>query len=105
MALTVEALAVAIRAADYETDNSVTLDTGVREILTRLNSVANTFIEEHASTAPDTVKEEAAVLFVGYLYDRPNFHGLAMANGFVNSGAAALLSRWHIERAAALETE
>lgn len=105
MALTIEQLAVAMRVASYDSMGMVSLPQDIRESVTRLKAVADTEIAAYAPTAPDAMKDESTVLVTSYLYDRPNFAGYGMANAFINSGAAALLSRWHEERAGVLTTE
>ena len=56
-------------------------------------------IEDYANAAPDDVKNEAAIRMVGYLYDappaNPSRNISTPESSFRNSGALALLSRWH----------
>lgn len=63
-------------------------------ILTRQLAVAEHRIELAAPDAPDDVKNEAAVRFVGYLLEAP-LASRNPVNAFINSGAKALLSPWH----------
>ena len=63
-------------------------------ILTRQLAVAEARIEGYAVDAPDEVKNEAAIRFVGYLLEAPTA-ARTPQNAFVNSGAQALLSDWH----------
>ena len=100
MALTVTALAAALRIGD-----------GVNppaepqlSILNRLSGVADAFVELIASGAPDAVKNESAARFASYLYDQPTAaRGDRYAAAWVNSGAAALVSRWATRRIVAAE--
>ena len=73
-------------------------------ILTRHLAVAEARIERYAEDAPDGVKDEAAVRFVGYLLDAPPVAATGStargSDAFSNSGAKALLSDWHIPTSA-----
>ena len=62
-------------------------------ILTRQLAVAEAQIEGYADDAPDDVKNEAAILLVGYRLDAPKAR--TPQNAFSNSGAKALLAPWH----------
>ena len=68
-------------------------------ILHRQLRVAEALIEDYANAAPDDVKNEAAIRMVGYLYDappaNPSRNVSTPESSFRNSGALALLSRWH----------
>ena len=78
----------------------------VAGILTRLQGVADAFIELHADSAPEAVKDEAAIRFSAYLYDAPTAaQGERFSNAWHNSGAAALVSAWVVRRAAVAATE
>lgn len=62
-------------------------------------AVAEASIDRYAEDAPDDVKNEAAVRFVGYLLEAPPVSRLGATtsgtDAFSNSGAKALLSGWH----------
>ena len=103
MALTAEELAVALRLAASDPSGTVQVDTDIQARLTRQNAVAAALITHYAPDAPTAVQEEAAIVFAGYVYNKPTVHGYGLASAFVNSGAAALLSQWHAERSAALD--
>ena len=98
MALTVSDLAIALRL--HATGE--TLDTDISARLTRLSAVAGFLIDDHAPDAPEAVKEEATIVFCGYVFDKPSVTGPGLSAAFYNSGAAALLARWHVERSVAL---
>lgn len=102
MAVTVAQLAGALRLGDGTTAPAEP----ILSELTRLDGVADAFIELRAPGAPDAVKDEAKVRFVGYLYDQPTVsQGDRYANAWRNSGAGALVSRWVVKRSAATERE
>ena len=64
-------------------------------IVTRLLAVAEDIIEDYANDdCPDDVKNEAAIMFVGYRLAEEQRRQRSN-DPFVNSGAKALLSRWH----------
>ena len=89
--ITVQELAAAIRAGEAPE---------ILSEITRLRSVAILQVEKHASEAPDAVKTEAVVRWVGYAFDRPTVaRGTGLANSLVNSGAGALLLPWRVIRA------
>ena len=89
--ITVQELAAAIRAGEAPE---------ILSEITRLRSVAILQVEKHASEAPDAVKTEAVVRWVGYAFDRPTVaRGSGLANSLVNSGAGALLLPWRVIRA------
>ena len=98
MAVTLVELAAALRLGDGV--NAPTVP--VAGILTRLTSVAVATINEHAPDAPDDIKDEATIRMAGYLYDQPTATaGLRFAFSFWNSGAAALVAPWIVQRTAA----
>ena len=99
MALTVGNLAIALRL----TASGETLDPDISARLTRLHAVADVLIGQYAPDAPDAIKEEATIVFAGYLYDKPSVTGVGLSNAFQNSGATALLAQWHEEHAATIE--
>ena len=100
MALTINQLAFALRLT---ADDGTAPDASIVTELTRLASVADALIADYAPMAPETVRDEAKRLAVGYLYDGPDFNpggtGLLYVNAFRNSGAQALLSPWRVRRA------
>ena len=91
LTITVAEVAAAIRlTADNEPPPEPQLT-----ILHRQLRVAESEIEGYAAGAPNNTKDEAAILYVGYLYDAPPL-GSRQANVFRLSGAMSLLSRWHV---------
>ena len=103
MALTIQQLAYALRIIASPTD---AVSAGVTLDLTRMQSVAAAYIEADVGTrAPETVRDEAQRLFVGYLYDGPGDIGgaaVSYIDAWRQSGAQALLSRWRLHRAGAI---
>ena len=62
----------------------------------RIQSAVTELVDHYAPNAPDTVKDQAVIQAVGYMWHAPasaparqNF-----SNAFHNSGAAALLAPW-----------
>ena len=97
MALTVDDVRVAVRAGNSAQETAV---------LDRLLKVAKALVKEHAPAAPDTMKTEACVRVVGYLFDQPNAgRGVAFGDALGNSGAASLLEPWRPIRAGALTSD
>lgn len=90
MALTVAQLAEAVRVGTTAVETAQ---------ITRLKGYAETVIEAHAPDAPDAVKDEALIRIVGYMYDAPS---TAFTNPLRNSGAAAILLKWRVHRAAGI---
>ena len=90
LGITIPQLAVAIRLTTCPTEDLVEPELG---ILTRQHSVAESMIERYANGAPSDVKDEAAVLMVGHLYEMP-IGQRSHANAMRQSGAMSLLSFW-----------
>ena len=91
MALTVEILTGALRIGETPEEAAE---------VERLLSVAVALVEDHASTAPEPIADEAAIRIAAYLFDMPNAgRGASYANVVRNSGAGALLLPWRIQRA------
>ena len=90
LSITVQELAVAIRVA---TGDGSDLGEEDRGILTRQRSVAESIIERYAVAAPVDVKNEAAVVMIGHLYEMP-IGQRNHQNAFRQSGAISLLSFW-----------
>lgn len=96
MALTITQLAAAVRLGD---GSSAPVEP-VLSILTRLDGVSDAFLDLYASGAPSTIRDEAKVRLVGYLYDAPHSPtGDRYAAAWRNSGAGALVSPWRDRRA------
>ena len=96
MALSRRQLAEALRLTDGTADPSGP----VNDILGRLEGVSAAFIELLCPNAPDAIKDEIEVRFVGYLYDMPTAgRGDFYGNAWRNSGAGGLASRWIVRRA------
>ena len=78
-----------------------------------LGETASAVIEEYAPLAPQAVKDEAIIRYVGYINQAPpgsiqkiglpdidiEFRQAPPASSFQLSGAKALLTRWKIRRA------
>ena len=74
------------------------------EIVTRLLGVASALVSVYAPNAPDAIANEAAVRLAGYLFDQPTAPARSShANALRNSGAAALLASWRVQRATPLQ--
>ena len=86
------------------------------ETISELGEVAASVISEYAPGAPQAVKDEAAIRYVGYIAQAPpgaiqkivlpdidiEFRQAPPASAFQLSGARALLTRWKIRRAGAI---
>ena len=86
------------------------------QVAERLRAVVIALIEEYAPRAPQSIKNEAAIRFAGYLSQAPSgsiqkldikgivieFRQAPPASAFQLSGAKALLTRWKIRRAGAI---
>ena len=95
MAVDVEQLAIGLRLSA----DGAGLTDAQTAILTRLLAVGEAFVGLRASAAPQAVQDEAVVSFASYLYDRPKAAAeRRYANAWVNSGAAALVARWVVQR-------
>ena len=97
---------VCLAGAIGETDDA-TLD--------RLGSTAAALIERHAATAPQPIKNEAAIRCAGWLAQQPMAAVRSEGTGDIrtsfapthtsalrHSGAMALLSAWKVRRAGAI---
>ena len=94
MTLTAQDYAVALRLA---VDPDAPVDGAIVGVINRLAGVADAYIDLHAAHAPDAVKDEARIRFVGYLYDQPlSSGGQRYANAWLSSGASPLVSPWRI---------
>ena len=95
MAVDVEKLSAALRIGDGTTATAEP----TLSILTRLLGVAAAFVDQRAPGAPEAIKDEATVRMSAYLYDQPAA-GVAgsYSDSWRNSGAAALVARWVIQR-------
>ena len=102
MAVTVQEVATDLRIL---ADPSQALEPAIEAQLTRHVAVATVLTDEHAPDAPESVKDQAIIVCSAYLYDKPTVSSGGIANAFYNSGAAALLSSWHVERAAVIRGE
>ena len=97
-------MAITITAA--ETAAALRLGDSPEELaeVTRLLEFATTAIQRHMgaayATTPEAVLSEAAVRYVGYLFDRPYAaRGTAFADALRNSGSAAALLPYRVHRA------
>ena len=88
--ITTAALAAKIRVSADPTTPPAEPELGIVE---GLRSVADELINLYAPDAPDSVKDEAAVRFVGYLYDAPA-GGAVHVDAMRHSGAMSLLAWW-----------
>ena len=95
--LTESEIAVAIRAA-ADADN---VDGRVLQVLRILVPAGTAIIEAYAPDAPDAVANAALVRLAGWLWDSDPSEDRT-GRALQNSGAAALLSIWRRQRAAAV---
>ena len=94
MAVTLGQLGTALRIT---TDINAPPSEPVASELRRYLAVAVAAIDRYAKTAPTEVKDQAAILYCGYLFDQPGSPtGYAYANAFVSSGAQSMLSPWWV---------
>ena len=100
MTVDVGKIALALRLIADETE---TLETGVASRLEGLCKVADAEIQRYAPAAPDSIKQEAAVRYVSYLYDVDGSQHPNYASAFTNSGAKQLLSTWRKHTASVIE--
>ena len=97
MAISLVDLAAALRLGDGVADPQEP----IAGILSRLRRATTEHVNKAASDAPESVKDEACIRMVGYLYDQPTTGRRdSYANAWRNSGAAALLAPWVSHRAA-----
>lgn len=95
MAVTVEQLAEAIRAK-----GGGDLPAIKQTIIQRAHAAAVARVNKAAPSAPEAVRDEAAILMAGYLYDRPTWlETMGPPSAYIHSGAAALLKPWRVKRA------
>ena len=101
MAVTVTAQQLA-----YRMRLTADVDTALTEpqltVVTGILAAASALVLKYAATAPDAVHNEAVTRLAGYLYDVPPGSGRA-ANAMRDSGAMALLSSYHVQRAVPLD--
>ena len=102
----VERLKAAVQGAALDSD----------ERAAQLGAVAAEMVESYAPQAPQILRDEAVIRFSGYLA-QSDFGTIAKeaigprsidytvnhASAFRNSGAAALVTRWRVRRAGAIE--
>ena len=96
--LTIHQMLPAIRLATSITE---TPDTTVADIVLRMMDTAEAEIEGYAPDAPQHTKEQSQIQYVFWLYDsNPAGSKQPHVNGFLQSGAQALLASYHVPRAA-----
>ena len=91
-------MAVTISGADLRVAIRVegSNDDEARQI-TRLLSVASEMVTRYAPDAPSVIQNEAVILAVGYLYDKPNsYRFTGYADAFRNSGAETILNDYRV---------
>ncbi len=94
MALTIESLVEAIRLGPSQAERNIAL---------RLMGVSIDRVERYAPKAPQSTKDESVIRMSGYLYDAPQVASRQnYASAFFNSGAASLLSPWHVPQASSV---
>lgn len=96
--LTVPQLAVALRLA---TAPDQTIPAAQTDELTRILATATAMVERYAPAAPDGQHNEAAIRLAGWLYDTDPSEIRRVQSPMANSGAAALLAPWRVQRATA----
>ena len=89
--ITTAALAAKIRVSADPTTPPAEPELGIVE---GLRSAADELINLYAPDAPDSIKDEAAVRFVGYLYDAPHAGAGVHVDAMRHSGAMSLLAWW-----------
>ena len=96
VSVSVADLGVALRVAS----TGQPIDADNLGILTRLGGVGEAMVAHLAPNAPVAIKAEAVIRLAGYLYDTPESpSGIRYAQGWANSGAAALVAPWQSRRA------
>jgi len=96
MALNTTQLAAALRLGDGVNAPAEPL----ASILTRLLGVASATADLLAPTAPEAIRDEAAIRMAAYLYEAPDAQrGSGYASSWNNSGAAGLVAPWRVRRA------
>ena len=73
--------------------------TEVTYALTKLLPIAVAIIEKRAPNAPESIKDQAALLIVGYIFDRPTAAREGYGSILRSSGAGDLLLPWVAIRA------
>ena len=100
MAVTVNELAVHIRAAADATDVPAEIAT----VLAPMKAWGDLAIQRAAPNAPDAYKDMALIQVVGYTFDRPaSPRGDMHANALRNSGASSILKPFLNRRATILD--
>lgn len=95
-------MAVDVTLSVVQTAIRANNDPAETQEVTRLLSLASSWVNDYAPNAPSWIQNEAAIQLIGYLYDRPSASkGLGYANALRNSGAAALLAPYRTIRAGA----
>ena len=69
--------------------------------VTRIQNAVTELVERYSPDAPDSVKDQAVVQCVGYIWESPAASPARMnfANAMQNSGANALLAPWRVHGA------
>lgn len=76
------------------------LSAGQSDTITRLKETCDAIIDDRSTGAPQAFQNRAFVQLAAYLHDSPPASpGSGFSNAWINSGAAAILSRW-VERRA-----
>ena len=93
-------MAVTVTSADVARAIRAVVSTEVTEELTGLLAYARNEVVRIAPLAPDIVHDRAAILTVGYIYDKPTAaRGQAYANALRHSGAKIMLLPYRVHRA------
>ena len=93
--LTIHQLLPAMRLTASITE---TPDTTIALIVLNMLDVAKAEIELYAPLAPTPVQNESAIRYCGWMFEvspADQQRRVVSPNGFVLSGARAMLSRWH----------
>ncbi len=98
MAVTISVtdIALELRLIAAATD---TVAAGQTSVLTRLLATASAVVLKYAPDAPDSQHNEAVIRVCGYLFDLAPHESRRIADPLGQSGAAALLAPWRIQRA------
>lgn len=87
MAVTLDEIIVSLRL-------NPPVDEGLLTELQRRLGVAVSLVNRYAPDAPSAIRDEAVILIVGYLHDRPSAPQHGFAYVFRSSGAEPLLAPW-----------
>ena len=103
--MSVTLTAIQLAAAMRIGDGVAALEEPQASVLNRILASAIALVESYAPNAPESIQNESVIRVGGYLYDSPPGASMRFANPLADSGAQALLARFRIVRATAIETD